>query len=296
MLPRVVLITRPTEYETLLGRHATHSQAAFFLEQRGQDIAAVLQRHDAVKSAVAEVQRGIPTKWRRGHIDRADLSRFVFEPDDLVVPVGQDGLVANVAKYLTGQLVIGVNPDPHLYDGVLVPHPAGRAPHLFELAITRKVSVEERTMVEARLDDGQRLLALNEVFLGHRSHQSARYRVRAGGSEERQSSSGIIVSTGTGATGWARSISLGRVDPPRLPSATQRTLAWFVREAFPSVATGTTITSGSISGASALEVISEMGDGGAIFGDGIEDDRLDFGWGMRATVRVADERLHLART
>jgi NAD kinase len=62
-------------------------------------------------------------------------------------------------------------------------------------------------MAHARLDDGQQLLALNEIFVGHRTHQSARYRIRpADEQEERHSSSGVIVSTGTGATGWARSI------------------------------------------------------------------------------------------
>ena len=41
---------------------------------------------------------------------RGDLDRFLFEPDDLVVIVGQDGLVANVSKYLDGQPVVGINP------------------------------------------------------------------------------------------------------------------------------------------------------------------------------------------
>ena len=50
--------------------------------------------------------------------------------------------------------------------------------------------------VAAEADDGQRLLALNEVFVGHTSHQSARYRVTFGDAEERQSSSGVIVATG----------------------------------------------------------------------------------------------------
>jgi len=54
----------------------------------------------------------IPSDWRRARVDRADLDRFLFEPEDVVVAVGQDGLVANVAKYLTGQPVIGCNPDP----------------------------------------------------------------------------------------------------------------------------------------------------------------------------------------
>lgn len=41
---------------------------------------------------------------------RGDLDRFLFEPDDIVLALGQDGLVANVAKYLDGQPVIGSNP------------------------------------------------------------------------------------------------------------------------------------------------------------------------------------------
>jgi hypothetical protein len=44
-------------------------------------------------------------------------------------------------------------------------------------------------MVDARLDDGRRLLALNEVFLGHASHQSARYALEVADEAERHSSS-----------------------------------------------------------------------------------------------------------
>jgi hypothetical protein len=39
-------------------------------------------------------------------------------------------------------------------------------------------------MVQAELDDGQRLLALNEIFVGHRTHQSARYRLGFGRASE----------------------------------------------------------------------------------------------------------------
>jgi hypothetical protein len=43
----------------------------------------------------------------------------------------------------------------------------------------------------------------------------------------------------------------------------------------------------------ALAISSEMNDGGVVFGDGIETDRLEFGWGRRLEVRVAPERLRL---
>jgi NAD kinase len=293
--PRVVVVTRATDYEALLATHGTREAARFFLQTRGQAIADVETRHGRFESALRLVLQAIPVRWRSSRIGRADLARFVFEPSDIVVAVGQDGLVANTAKYLDGQLVVGVNPDAERFDGVLVPHRPEAAAKLLRGAAADRVDVEARTMVEATLDDGQRLLALNEVFVGHRTHQSARYRVRWGEREERQSSSGVVVSTGTGATGWARSIHQALHTDLTLPRPADGRLAFFVREAFPSVATGTSIAQGVMASEESLDLVSEMNEGGTVFGDGIEDDRLDFRWGLRAKVRVAEKRLRLVR-
>jgi hypothetical protein len=289
------VVTRATEYDLLLRRHATHAQAAFFLETRGQRITDVLDCHRHFYSVKGAVLDAVPSQWRRSLIDRKDLDRFVFEPRDIVVALGQDGLVANMAKYLDGQVVVGINPDPSAYDGILVPHPPEIAERLIRAANAERVRIEERTMVEVALDDGQRLLALNEIFVGHRGHQSARYRIRLRDAEERQSSSGIIVATGTGSTGWARSISRERASDTELPAPTEPSLAFFVREAFPSVASGTSITEGRLAKGECLKVYSELNDGGVVFGDGIEDDYLGFGWGIMASIRVAQTRLRLVR-
>lgn len=296
MTPRVVVVTRKTDFELLLIEHATFEQARFYLQTRGQDITETKARHERFGQVLARVMGTVPHKWRRTRVSREDVDRFLFEPSDVVVVVGQDGLVANVAKYLDGQLVIGINPEPERYDGVLVPlRPEDATVTLLIAAAEHKASCEQRTMVEARLDDGQRLLALNEVFLGHRTHQSARYRIEHAGAGELHSSSGVVVSTGTGATGWARSIHRSRRTDVKLPAPEERRIAFFVREAFPSVATGTTLTEGDIGDDDALSVTSRMNGEGVIFGDGIEADRLGFAWGARATVRVAEERLHLVR-
>jgi len=225
-------------------------------------------------------------------VSRPDLDRFLFEPEDVVVAVGQDGLVANVAKYLHGQPVIGVNPSRQLYDGVLVRHAPSAVAELVHDA-ARGAECEERTMAEASTPDGQRLVALNEIFLGHKSHQSARYRLRFGEQEERHSSSGLIVCTGTGATGWAKSISLRREGCPELPAPTSRDLAFLVREPWPSVATGTGLAHARVGPGATLEVTSEMNEGGVVFGDGIEEDHLDLPWGQLVTVRAAPQALRL---
>ena len=110
--PRVVLVHRRTEYEELIRRHGTRGQAAFFLSTRGRDLAELEDRHHLTSQALQRVADAIPVQWRRGTVERQDIARFLFAPDDIVVVVGQDGLVANIAKYLDGEPVIGIDPEP----------------------------------------------------------------------------------------------------------------------------------------------------------------------------------------
>jgi hypothetical protein len=293
MLPRCVLVERPTEYQSLIARHGTREQARFFLGQRGQSLEPIEARHQAQRHHHAAVLGAIPAEWRRASIDRADLDRFLFEPDDIVVVLGQDGLVANVAKYLQGQPVIGLNPLPDRYPGVLVTHDPTAAADLLADVGAGRAQKQERTMVQATTDDGQALLALNEVFIGHASHQSARYVLAVGGDREQQSSSGLIVATGTGSTGWAASLHLERHSKVPMPAPTEQRLAFFVREAWPSAYTGTSLTEGTLAEDQSLEVVSEMLDDGVVFGDGIEADRIAVSWGQRINVRAAPRGLTL---
>ena len=292
-VPRAVVVVRSTQYGELIERHATHGQATFFLNTRGEQIEPIEAAHRRFEEALGFVLNAIPPEWRRVKVNRNDLDRFLFEPEDIVVAIGQDGLVANVAKYLGTQPVIGLNPLPGFYDGILVPHPVEAAPELLRATAQGRLRIEGRTMVEAELDDGQRLCALNEVFVGHHSHQSARYRLIAGGESEHHSSSGVIISTGTGATGWARSINLSRRSVMELPLPTERRLVFFVREAFPSVATGVELTEGLVTDQDTLEIVSEMDQGGVIFGDGIEHDHMEFKRGQHVRIHVADTGLSL---
>jgi hypothetical protein len=289
LAPRVVVVSRHSELDELLARHGTRAAAAYFLRQRGRDLDEVTARHAAQQAALTEVGAAIPADWRRGHVDRGDLPRFLFAPEDIVVAVGQDGLVANVAKYLDGQPVIGVNPEPARYPGVLVRHPAGAVGAL----LRGSRPVVARTMVAARLDDGQQLVGLNEVYIGHPSHQSSRYSLSTmDGQRERHSSSGVVVGTGTGATGWLASLAHDRAACPPLPGPDEAALAWFVREAWPSRATGVTLTAGLLGPAEPLTLICES-ERLVVFADGLEQDRLEVGWGQQLTVAVATRRLHL---
>lgn len=292
MRRRAVIVRRPTEYDELMDRYSTRGQVEFVLRSRGRSLEEVERAHECHLAALARVRAGIPDGWASADVERDSLSRFLFAPEDVIVVVGPDGLVANVAKYVGEQVVVGVNSVPQANAGVLVrctPEQGVGALHRLEAG--SDLRVDQLTMVRAAADDSRTLTTLNEVFIGHPSHQSARYELTLGSRAERQSSSGVVVSTGTGATGWGASLKRGR-HMGDLPTPTSHSLAWFVREAWPSPHTGTNCTEGILGEGEELSLVVSS-ESLVLFGDGIESDRLTLTWGQSVQVSRAPRALSL---
>ncbi|KDP87313.1 sugar kinase [Cupriavidus basilensis] len=291
---KVVLVTRKTRLEELLARYHSLAQARFYLEHLGADISDYQREHDTYLAAREQVAAVLSRYLRRQVVDRQFLPNFLFGPDDIVVALGQDGLVANTMKYLNGQPLLGVNPDPARHDGVLLPFQAGDLARVLAEAMQDRRPARPVTMARAELSDQQVLYAVNDFFIGPRSHTSARYEVRLGTQCEVQSSSGVIVSTGLGSTAWLKSIVTGaraiaQADAPyqALPWDTDR-LVFAVREPFPSRATDATLVYGDIPRGQQIVLRSLMPESGVIFSDGIEADFLQFNAGTEARIGVAE--------
>ena len=292
--PRVVLVTRQTELDRLLENHATLGQAEVFLKQRGQSLEQLQAAKNLQVRTVYKAKQSIPDEWSIAEVHREGLDRFLFAQGDIVIAIGQDGLVANLAKYLNGQPVIGITPDAEQTEGVLTPITVDALPKLVLLAAAQEADIEHRTMVEARLSDGQRLAALNELFVGHRSHQSARYMVNFDNREEYQSSSGMIVSTGTGLTGWARSIMTTTHRQVAFAPDDSRAV-YFAREPWPSKISGCELVFGEITRSIEISLTSRMNEGGVVFADGIEQDFMRFDWGNTVNTGLSEKTLNLVQ-
>ncbi|MBR1089255.1 sugar kinase [Bradyrhizobium manausense] len=299
---KIVLVTRKTRLEDLVARYLTAAQARFYVEHLGADFSDYEREHEVYHEQRHATLQVLEQWGRYQVIERGFLPNFIFAPDDIVVALGQDGVVANTMKYLDDHPLIGLNPDPSRYDGILLPF----APH--DLAkLLPEVAAEKRnsqavTMAEARLRDGQVLYAVNDLFIGARTHVSAIYEIAAGGTTERQSSSGLVVSTGLGSTAWFRSIVTGSLaiagsfGQPS-PRAGYDALPWdaaelrfAVREPFPSRHSQTNLVCGRLSPEEQLRIRSLMAENGVIFSDGVEADRLDFNAGAEVTIGIAKRR------
>ena len=163
--------------------------------------------------------------------------------------------------------------------------------------------IREVTLAEVSLNDGQRLRAFNDLYIGARSHVSALYRISCSERSETQSSSGVLVSTGAGSTGWVSSVfnmaaGISRFcgaasgAAVRLPWEDPR-LLFVVREPFVSRHSQASLVMGMLRPGEELSLQSLMPSGGVIFSDGMEADFINFNSGSTAKVRAAAQHARL---
>ncbi len=234
-------------------------------------------------------------------LEQEYLPSYIFTPKEIVVVIGQDGLVANVAKYVHGLPMIAINPDTSRYDGVLLPFTPENFIVKVKEVLNGNYRSEQITMAEVVLNDEQKLLAFNDLYIGVSSHSSARYRLEFNGISENQSSSGIIVSTGAGSTGWLSSLfnmTNGIIRTFGQNSEIERlkvskdypNLFFIVREPFVSKHSTANIVAGQISTNQILTIESHIPQNGIIFSDGIQTDFLKFNSGTIAEIGIAKEK------
>ena len=305
---KIVVITKKTWLEELIERFGTAGQARFYLEHMGIAFDQYAGAHEAYTRALATVKDAIPEGVRTQFVERSFVPTFSFGDHDLVITLGPDGLVVNTAKYLSVQPILAVNPDPERMDGILLPFTAQRAGAAIRRALREELLLKSISMAKAELNDGQALYGVNDLFIGQRTHVSARYHLRFRDAAEDQSSSGIIVSTGAGSTGWFRSIITGaaavveeRAGGRKLRGVRERYrfdwdaeyLYFSVREPFVSKVSAAGLVFGRIEAAEHLEVVSQMPQNGVIFSDGIEADCLAFSSGAIARIGLAEKKVRL---
>ena len=150
---KIVIVTRPTRLAGMVAQHATAGQAEFkmvapvwpapramaktiakqaladkqLVTDAEKDFSSLKDEDSSYTSIVSHLRSELADLAPVHVLDRQYLPTYVFGPDDIVLTVGQDGLVANTAKYALGRPIVAINPDPEHIDGVLLPYLANDA-------------------------------------------------------------------------------------------------------------------------------------------------------------------------
>jgi len=293
-----IIVKNKTRLEALIERFNTKAQAKFYIERLGGNFEDYETEHEMFHYSLMSLQTQLSKIIKHKIVERVFLPSFIFSANQIIIVIGQDGLVANTAKYAKGVPIVAVNPDKNRYDGVLLPFDTTDFISGVENVVVNKFQSRTMRFAEAKLNDGQRLLAFNDLFIGASSHVSARYKISFNNNIEEQSSSGLIVSTPAGSTGWLSSIFnmaygvTGMFEKNlklKRPKLKDNELLFAVREPFQSIKTQTGITAGIIKNQNSLTIESLMPTNGIIFSDGIETDFLRFNSGSIATIGIAPE-------
>ena len=167
MYKKLVVVTRKTRLHELVERFNTRSQAKFYIEHAGGDFADYEREDDAYRSSLDILRRSLDFEIPQQLVDRTLVPTFQFQQQDLVIALGQDGLVANVAKYVGSQPIVAVNPEPERFDGILLPFLPDQARSAVAHVMEARAKIRPVTLAEVKLGDGQSCWLLTTSLLGH---------------------------------------------------------------------------------------------------------------------------------
>ena len=136
-----IIVKSKTRLELLTERFNTKAQARFYIERSGGLFEDYQVEHEKFHDSLSLMQRQLSTVIKNKIVERNFLPSFLFNDKQVVIVIGQDGLVANTAKYVNGIPIIAVNPDSERYDGVLLPFNPTNFIGAVEKVVTNKFTV-----------------------------------------------------------------------------------------------------------------------------------------------------------
>lgn len=275
---RVLLSTKKTALEYF-------KEHTDFLEDAlpKSELKEIRARHKAHYESLDRIRKELSERgilFSRSYMPYSEYEDF--RDKDLIISVGGDGTVLNSSQYIEDRTpMLTVRSDSRSF-GTLCEIDAKDFEMALEHIMEGEYDTQNWTRVEGRFGS-RRVFALNEVYVGARhSPTMARYELVYGGKTEAQMSSGVVISTGTGSTGWYANVpgSDGRF--PR----TSKSLRFIVREH--NLAAGYSLTKGIIKHGQTLTVRSKMNVDGCISFDGDYGKRMfEFKRGSLLKVRAA---------
>ena len=300
-----VVCAKRTKWQRDLERYGDQDFLKRIYELQNNAFEKVFTSHERQLENLETLRNRLP---EADFIFREDLVAFEPRPGQILVSLGGDNHFVYCARFAGNEPILAINSDPQTSTGSLLYFDTDSFLKKLnrrksnEAALHPEISRKEAwTMVEAELQypDGRIIRTgpcISEISIRNAFPDAmSRYVLSVDGEPpEEQKSSGLLIATGAGSTGWVRNC---------LPPSIQRTShATFGREEnlFRIVAREPGYRAGrkyryryrSLE-TQQLKVISEMD--GEFTVDAHEERRFPFPPATQATIQISEQRLHVVR-
>lgn len=293
---RLAIAVKRSKWERDLIRYGSREAVEHLYAIQNNATAKIYQSHQRQATAAQELRAALPTAtW----LERSALPETDFSNFDCVLSLGGDNHFVYVSGFLPpGMPVIGVNSDPQTSHGSLLNFDATQVLSVLPNSKSVSFDLEHWTRIECVLTypDGSSKrtpLCTSEISVRNAFPDLiSRYLIRLDQPEwEEQKSSGLILATGAGSTGWYRNAH-SMAEQDAVVFAKDAPLFRFIAREL-----GAThryqFRRAQLERGATLEVVSEMD--GQVSIDTHPEFTFDFPPGTTARFQVSDSALSVVR-
>lgn len=269
----------------------SHEQLLSYYQINGDKPNVIYESHLRQQEAAAVLKR-LFREYQ--FIPWENLTKEAVRKFDAVISAGGDDSIQYVSHFLDQTLIIGFNTDEVLSEGVLLPFNSRNIESALKNMENGNFAVENWTMLEARLTNCNVPLAMGQYFIGSDDPEGmSTYVIGYRGQTEKQKSSGILIATGAGSTGWYNSIYYDRYKKDGFFPTTERVAKFIVREIQRGRLTNHSLLEGTLEEGEEL-VIHSLNRGIGRFGVDASS-KYDFKRGETAAVRLSNTPLRVVK-
>jgi len=185
---------------------------------------------------------------------RVHLTNQLCKNKDLVIVVGGDGTFLRAAHHIDDTPIFAVSSDVRYNEAFYAQATPNNFVKKFKLLLKGKFRIRKMPRLEAKIN-GNKLPypAVNEIFFGSRHpYHTSRYVIKVKGKSEFQKSSGVLITTSSGSTGWAKSAAKGKL------KIQKNGFGYVVREPYLGRLTKSKLLKGSLSAKEKIRITSQM--------------------------------------
>ena len=235
---------------------------------------------------VQKCLRGLKVNYKA--VRRTNLTPQTCKDADLIIVVGGDGTFLKTTRHVFDDTpVLPVSSDTKYNEAFYSKATPQDFAKKFEKLINGKSTTVKLPRLEAKINGKTaKALAVNEVFVGSaHPYQTSRYVLKVKRKEEFQKSSGVLITTRSGRTGWAMSAAKKRLNVPK------NGLGYVVREPYSGRLTKPKLLQGVLTPQNKIKIKSSMHRGIVVIDSSSKE--LKFTDGSKLEVTISKKTLTL---